>query len=162
VTTKIYRKVYSHLYGSIPKAAPPLVVVAGKKTCFAINFPPEGFLERVAIAQVPPASGGGTAVAFTADILKSKIPFPPGTYNPSDAPVDKLEFYRIQMPVTASLTGASGGVITIDDDNYGLNYVNIDGTFAVPERFIYLLITPTSAATDTQWNVTLQVRVKEG
>lgn len=150
---KIYSKAYNVNYANIAKASPPLLVPSGKMGCFKIPFPSEGFMERVVIYQAT-----GTSVAFGAELLNSQIPYPPGIYTSGASPVDKLEQYRIQSPNTAPMTALAGAVISMGNENFGEGFRNIDGGWTLNQRYIYLLINPTSAGVDTTWNVFLQCR----
>lgn len=154
---KIYSKAYNVNYANIAKASAPLTVTANKMTCFQIPFPSEGFMERVVVYQAT-----GTPVAFSVEILNSRIPYPPGDYTNGASPVDKLENYRIQSPATAALSALAGAVITVGDENFGDGYRNVDGGWTLNQRYVYLLINPTSNTTTTTWNVMLQARTDIG
>jgi hypothetical protein len=154
---KVYSKMYNANSANIAKASPPLTVTANKMTCFQIPFPSEGFMERVVVYQAT-----GAPVAFSVEILNSRIPYPPGDYVNGAAAADKLENYRIQVPPTSALTAASGAVLTVADENFGEGFRNVDGGFTLNQRYIYLLINPTGNAGTTTWNVTLQCRTDVG
>lgn len=152
---KIYTRMYSEKYASIPKAHAPLIVTSGKKTSFAIPFPTEGILEGLVVSQV----STDVQVAAVVELLNSTIPFPPGDYGVSDAAAHKVEHYRI-LPTPLSVGSGTAGVM--NEEDYGRGFRNIDGGFTLNQRYIYLVINPTSAGTATNWNVSISCRTDVG
>lgn len=152
----VYKKAYTNkVLGNVKGG--PLLVPNGKMTCFQIGMPYEGFLERLVVWQA-----SGTSCAFTVELLDSQVPYPPGSYTPGAAPADNLIAYRVQNPPTAALSASAGGTVSLADDNYGMGFRNQDGNFTSPQRYLYLLINPTTPGTDTTWNVFLQARTEVG
>lgn len=149
MATDIYTVFYTAK--SIAKAKSPISIAAGKKVCTAVGMPASGRLERLVVYQL-----SGTNVAFTVELFNSVIPFAAGEFAAAAAAGDTLHPYRVQMPVTAAVSGSSGGVATLTSDA-GLSYHNIDGTFTEPQRYLYLLITPTSSGDTTTWSAFIQV-----
>lgn len=162
---KIYSKFYTHLSASFPNATPgtingPFTVPTGKMVCVAVPFPPEGYFTRLVVVQVPSGSGGGTAVPCQVELLNSAVPYPQAgnPYTSNASPADNLEHYRVQTPITAPLSADAGAVLTYTTDELGVGYRNIDGSDAVMQQFLYLLLNPQGAGGSTKWNVTLQAR----
>jgi hypothetical protein len=152
-------KIVSAVYTdeAVANARPPLVVPVGKKVSVPVNFPSEGFLSRLVVRQT-----GGTSCGISVELLTSKVPFPPATYNTADAPADGLEPYRVQMPPTGPLTAASGVVLTLADDGYGMMFRNLDGGHTSAQRLLYVLLAPIGAVDDTTWEMFLHCRTEVG
>ena len=105
----------------------------------------------ITVKQVASADGGGTAVAFTIDMLKSNmgIAVDSNIANATALP-NNIALYR----VFDQKTGAAGAVVSeftpaVGGDGY--LFRNVDGTQTEPQRKAYLLIRPTSAGTSTKW-----------
>jgi hypothetical protein len=72
------------------------------------------------------------------------------------------------------LTVPLGEAAVLDDEDYGRAFRNIDGTFTVNQRILYLVINPLSngigpqgaqddgAGIATHWNVTIRCRTDIG
>jgi len=147
---------------NVAKARDPIEITAGKKRSVAVKAPANGRVQRLIVWQQPSADGGGTPVDFEVELLDSKIPFPAGEYNSADDPADLLDAYRILVPPNAPLAGSSGEAASLTSDNFGLEYRNKDGSYSDAEDFIYLLISPTSAATTTVWYATIVIHTNKG
>ena len=111
----------------------------------------------ITVKQVASADGGGTAVAFTVDLLKSKLAITPDTdiANATALP-NNIALYR----VFDQKTGAAGAVVSeftpaVGGDGY--LFRNVDGTQTEPQRKAYLLIRPTSAGTSTKWEYSITI-----
>jgi hypothetical protein len=160
---KVYPRLFSN--NGSPLALPPLIVAGSTMECFQIPFPSEGSVAKLVVWQVPAAGGGGTPCAFNVELLNSQIPYPlsGNPYAVGATPADLLPAYRIQMPSTGPLAQATpGAALTLDDDNVGFPFHNLDGNFANNQRFIYLLISPVGAGGQTVWNVFLLARTNVG
>lgn len=140
----IYVKRYTN--NGSPKSQPAITVTAGKKRCVAVGFNSQGTISRITVKQT-----GGTPVAVTVELFDSQIPFPPGEYLSAASPADDLSLYRIMPPMTAT----AGNAIENLEDQFGFKYHNQDGGFTDNQRFIYLLIAPTSAGDMTTWDVVI-------
>lgn len=154
--SNIFVASYTNL--ALSRARDPLSVPISKKVCFALRVPPEGFLNRLTVYQVPAASGGGTSKNFEVELLTSALPFPVGQYGLTDSPVAPLEPFRVQIPPTGPLTATAGNVITLASAEIGMAYRNLDGTPSEELGELYLLIKPISAVDTTKWCVYLQLR----
>lgn len=154
--SNIYTAAYT--LKAVAKARPPLAVAAAKKVVFALDFPAEGFLERLVVYQLPEADDGGAPVDFSVELLNSLVPYEPGEYDPAAVPADNLEPYRIQMPPTAPMTALAGDVLSLASNEYGTAWRNLDGGPSDGQRYVYLLIEPDGAIEETQWCVFLQAR----
>lgn len=139
-----YTKMYST--GGPSSALPSISIATGKLKSIAVPFPHAGRITKLIVKQT-----SGTSVAFTVDLLTSKIPYPAGSYNTGTSPADDIELYRV-LPQQA---GSSGVALQAVDDNTGYPYRNMDGDFTKNQRFVYLIITPTSAGTTTGWDVAI-------
>lgn len=127
-------------------------ITVGNKTTIAVPFPSVGFLHRLTIVQT-----GGTAVDFVADLFNSKIPFPAGTVAVATAAADEVELYRIIPQISAT----AGNVAQYSNEQ-GHPYLNIDGSFTVNERVVYLQINPTSAVDTTTWDIAISCHDNHG
>jgi hypothetical protein len=84
-------------------------------------------------------------LAYTLELLVSKIPYPPGTYPYPAVAADDVELYRV---VPQQVQGA-GTTLELNANADGYAYANQDGTFTVPQYFLYLVIIPTPASSPT-------------
>lgn len=145
-----YSKILSdYMQGhGVPNALPSPVIAAADLRLIRVGFPSQGRLTGVDIRQ----SDAGAAVAFTADILKSKLPFAVDTDLPvatvANVPISSLRI----CPQIIGLAGASG---TLASNSEGYSFRNIDGGFTNNQRFIYVLIVPAGAVAPTSWDIVL-------
>jgi hypothetical protein len=141
-------KVYSIKYtgAALPKARAPITITAGNLRSVPVAFLTEGYITRLVIKQT-----GGTPVAAVVEVLDSKIPFPVGQYAVATAAADDIELYRIiaQQAVT------SGAALTLIHEEYGFPFHNQDGTFSDNQRYIYIVIKPTSSLDTTTWEMAI-------
>lgn len=150
----------AHTNIAIPTARDPITISASKKKCVRIPFSSQGYLVHFVVYQVPAADGGGTPAAFTVDLLTSKVPFAPGEYDVSDDPAAPLEAFRFIPPIDAPLSGGAGDIVTFAAEAYGAAFVNADKpSVSEEERYLYLIITPTSAE-QTVWCAYLRARTE--
>ena len=153
MSASVYTATYAGLGLSNGQDRGVLSVPAGQMTCFQIPFLDEGFLDSLTVYQV-----SGTAVAFSVELLTSQVPYPPGNYTSGASPVAPLEPFRVQMPPTGPLTALSGATLNLSTDEIGMSFRNLDGTINSGQRYLYLLINPTSAGGVTTWAVFLRAR----
>lgn len=159
--SNVYTAIYSNkTFGVNNRVRAPLAIANGKKMCFAIPFPAEGFLTRLSVYQVPSANGGGTSTAFEVELLMSSVPFPAGQYNLTDTPAIPLETCRVQIPPTGPLTATAGNVVVLDSSDIGMSFSNFDGTQSQEVRNLYLLIKPTASVDATLWCAHIQARIE--
>lgn len=149
--SKVYVKRYSN--NGAPKSLAPVTVGAGNLRSLDIAFPPEGYITRLVVKQT-----GGTNVAFVLELLESGIPYPAGQVAVATAPADDIELYRI-MPQQAGLSGVA---FELEGNQPGFPYRNDDGTFTLPQRFIYLIIKPTGSVGTTTWDIAITAHTDIG
>lgn len=131
-------------------AANAVSIAASKARLVTLGLAPECFIGTVIVKQLASASGGGTAVAYKVDILKSTMGLTPDTdIDPGTVPAN-YQLYTV-MPQIAASAGAVGAVYVAASGSDGHPCRNIDGTQTVPVRKAYMLIQPTSAAGTTKW-----------
>lgn len=147
---QVYKVVYSGVGGAPPvrNARPAIIVPAGKLISEAVPFMGQGFLTQMSIQQT-----GGTNVAAKVDLLESEAPFPPGIYDDEAVPTDNIANYRI-LPQQS--VAADGAAVEVFSNHNGYPFINQDGGYADNKRFLYLIITPTSSAEETSWDVTIK------
>ena len=138
----------------IPYALPPISIPAGDLMMTAVPFPHKGILERLCVEQA-----SGTPVAFTARLFNSQQVLAPGNYPVAQAlnNPDLYDVFDIILTATAGNPAKVGA-----EHDFGYGFLNADGTNSNPQRFLYLLITPTLASGVTTWNVMLQARLDMG
>ncbi len=141
-------KVYSIKYtdADLPKARPAITIGAGNLRSVQIPFLTEGYVTRLIIKQT-----GGTSVAATVDLLDSRVPYPPGEQAVAASPADDIELYQI----VSTQSVVSGQALKVIHEEYGFPFHNQDGTFTDNQRYIYLVIKPTGAATSTTWEIAI-------
>jgi len=143
----VYKKLYTGAGGTPSYATANITVHSGKQNCIAVPFISQGFINKFVLKQV--TIGGQTSVAVTAELLDSAVPYAVGETNSGTAAADAVQLYRIIPQQTAT----AGNVASLTDiDTNGYAFINLDQGFTVGARFIYLLINPTSAGTDTTWS----------
>ena len=149
MATSTYTRYHSDaaVAAGIPNAQPSVTIGAGKKRLVRVKFVSQGRLTDVDIVQ-----SGGTAVAAVVDVLKSQAAFPPDV----DVPVgDSPTLPLLSLDICPTIDVASGGHGTLQQDNQGYAFRNIDGTSTNNQRFVYVLINPTSAGGPTTWDIQL-------
>lgn len=149
---KVYVKKYTN--NASPKSLPSITIDSGNIRCIQVGFPSEGYLTRLVVAQT-----AGTSVAFNVDLLDSKIPYPPGEYPSGTLPLDNLQIYQI---ISTQNIEAPGTILELINSNYGYPFHNADGTYTANQRYLYLVIYPISASTQTTWDVSLTAHTDVG
>jgi hypothetical protein len=151
---RIYTRVFSDkaYQARLPSSRPSPAIAAGKKRLVRTPMGSEGRIVDLSVKQTE----SETQVAFTVDILKSKLPFPDGV--DADIPVaqaaaDTLDLYRVGTQIVVG-AGNFGELVTTE---IGYAYKNMDGTSTNNQPELYLLITPTSAGTTTTWKISITV-----
>lgn len=105
----------------------------------------EGILKQLVVKQ-----SSGTAAAFVVELLMSGMPFPPGEQAVAAAAVGTIELFRI-IPQQST---TSGNTLDITPDtDVGWPFRNSDGDHTNNQRYVYLVIKPTSASGTTKWDV---------
>ena len=129
-------------------------IAASKVRLVTLGLSPECLLGTVIVKQLAAADGGGTAVAFKVDILKSTMGLTPDTDIDANTIPANYQLYTV-MPQLAASANAVASVYTASGGSDGYPLRNIDGTQTVPVRKAYMLIQPTSAATTTKWEYSI-------
>lgn len=124
-----------------------IVAHNGKLICVKVPLLSEGLLKQLVVIQT-----AGTAVAYKVELLSSAMPYPVGEAAVATAAVGTIALYRI-IP-QQSVTSSSTLDITPDTD-VGWAFRNVDGDHTNNQRYIYLVIIPTSSSDDTTWDAFL-------
>ena len=152
---RVYQRIYSDVAfaAGIKSSQPSITITAGNMRLVRLKVGSEGRLTQLAVVQESTDSG---LVNFTVDVLKSLIPypFPDEDFATATLPNDVLDLYKILPTITVSTPGNVG---SLDDDEPGYAYKNMDGSWTMNQQFIYVLIKPTSAVTDTHWRLSVTV-----
>lgn len=130
-------------------------IIAANYRLISVAFPYECQIGKLVVRQLSVAEGGGTAVAFTYDILNA----PAGITVNADIPnatalPAAIGLYKIK-PQGSAGAGSDSVEFTPDAGGTGYLFRNMNGTQTVPERKLYLLIRPTAAGTTTKWEFAL-------
>lgn len=148
MATKPYTRLFTNNF--IPKkgnVSPAISIGAGMQRCVRVRSASEGRITKLDVVQV-----SGTAANFTVELLKSSYPFPPDVdITEGTAAADNLALYRI----VPSQTATAGNTVSLDSDNPGYNYLNMDGTPTNNQRYVYLVIIPAAASPATVWEATV-------
>jgi len=131
-----------------------LVMPAGEKDlCFAIDFPHAADLTKLVVQQV-----GGTAVGFQVNLFNQQVcAIHAGSESSSALPNSTPE--AVAKVIPTQVQHLPGQPIELFHPD-GYTYRNMEGTFTVPIKKIYLEITVDSHAEDTLWAVSLACRPK--
>lgn len=122
-----------------------LVVPGGAlPTCFAIGSPPAGLLKKLIVQQAP----GSTPVPFAVNLFNAP------TCNDGSVSSDVGVADRNLARILPEHTATAGQPVQVFSEQ-GYAYRNQVGTFAVPDRNVYLEIVPEGAVTDTEWEVAI-------
>lgn len=138
---------------ALGRARAPITIATGKRKCIRVEFPAEGYLNRLIVWQA-----GGTNKAFTVELFNSVVPHAVGEADYNDAYAVNLEPYRIQHPVTAAISAISGAVLSLVSSTHGFPYRNLDGTPTNEQGYVYLVITPDNSTDLTTWHAFLEAR----
>jgi hypothetical protein len=117
-----------------------LVCDGGDRTCFQLLLPWRGELTRLTVVQV-----GGADDGFSVDLYNSKKVCPelveaaPGGSSNSSSSAGSTTPVDIHK-IIQTITAVDGTAELRDSD--GVDYRNIDGSFSVPEKYLYLSIHP--------------------
>ena len=156
MATSTYTRYHSDaaVAAGVPNAQPSITIGAGKKRLVKVKFVSQGRLTDVDIVQT-----GGASVAAVVDILKSGKAFPPDT----DVPVgNSPTLPLLSLDIVPTINVSSGAHGTLQQDNTGYAFRNIDGTSTNNQRYVYVLINPTSAGGATTWDIQLTVESTVG
>jgi hypothetical protein len=123
----------------------------GNMICVRVPLSSEGYVKQLVVAQKT-----GTATAYTVELLASKIPYPVGEYANSTSPVGTIQLYRI---IRQQTLGAGEVLDLTPDTEVGYPFRNLDGTYTMNERYVYLVIKPTSNSDDSTWDALVVVDV---
>lgn len=152
--TKVFTAVYSD---SVPANGrnniyPSIKCNSGKLICTAIPMPSEGRVGDLVIKQT-----AGTSRAAVGELLKSKLPFPPGEAAVNASAAAPVELFRVLAPLAIG----SGTALELDITNFQ-PYANIDYMGDRLERYLYLVLKPTGSSEITTWDVALTVWTETG
>jgi hypothetical protein len=141
------------------KGAGAVSIAAASYRVVRLALTNEGRVGKVVVKQLD-ASGesGGTAVAFAADLLSSAVGMAVDAdiANATALPAD-LDLYKIMPQITAT-AGNAAVVYTPAAGGDGFLFKNNEGPApSYLDRYIYLLIRPTAAATLTKWKFSIAV-----
>jgi hypothetical protein len=148
---RVYTRIFSDeaFAARLPSSQPAVVIGGTKKRIVRMKMGSEGRLTELTVKQLESEA----QVAFTIEVLKSKIPFPvvDADIGVAVVPVDTISLYRVILPIV----GVAGSPIQLDEQ-HGFAYKNMDGGWTENQQFLYLLIEPT-AAVATTWKVSMTV-----
>ena len=146
---KPYTVIYTNDSPKPPRAQAGISVNANNMICVQVPFPSHCFLTQVVVKLI-----SGTATSFTVDIYKSVIPFAVGQYVNTTTPTGNKELYRA-IPTQTS----SAGIVDAEFADVGYEFENVDGSFTVNQRYLYLVITPTGNTGATVFDAAITARV---
>ncbi len=124
-----------------------------KKRCVKVPLLDVGYIKQMVIKQT-----GGTAKAAVVDLYCSSIPFAEGEYAVATAGSGVPDLYKI-MPSQAVVSGTTLDITP--DYEVGWPFRNVDGDYTNNQRYVYLVINPTSSVDLTTWDVLILASVTE-
>lgn len=142
---KIVNTILSTTAPAASKRGNSVVVTHEKQRVVALEVPAEGGVASLTVKQT-----AGTNKAFAVELLNSEVPLAVGEHAIGATPASPVELYRVIAPL-AGLSGAAA-VFRVE---HGQSYRNADGGPADQQRYLYVVIIPTSSADDTTWDVSL-------
>lgn len=109
--------------GTIWSGETTFTATGGSETVVRLNVPYRGFIRGYSLTQTSGANAGAAAALYT-----SKQDTAPN----SDLPAEAFHVLDITLPAAAK----------VDNHDVEIAYVNRDGTPTLPQRYLYLKITP--------------------
>lgn len=125
---------------------------AAQLACVRVPCSSEGTLKQVVVLQT-----GGPPVAFTVEILASKLPYPVGVQPDTTAPAVPIQLYRVMAPISG---GAGSPAELTPDYQTGWPFHNVDGDYTMNERYLYVVIIPTGSLAATKWDASIIVETQ--
>lgn len=154
---RLITSIYSDTGPGMPGApksgvSPSVQIGAGQLTCIRVRSSSEGTLKQLIVLQT-----GGPAVAFTVELLASKLPFPPGLMPDTTVPAVPIQLYRVMAPMSG---GAGSAAELTPDYQSGWPFHNVDGDYTMNERYIYMVIIPTGSVAPTKWDAAIIIETQ--
>ena len=138
---------------SVPwsRTFPALTVPAGESAyCFELGVPHRGSIERFVIEQI-----SGSLDGFTVDMFDTREICPPSGSESVAASTEVGERMHKVFPTKS----VDEGEVAIEDFDGSWEYVNRDGSPALPKRYLYLRITPGGdASAEKKFDMALTIR----
>jgi len=151
---RVYTRIFSNeaYQLRLPSSKPAVAIGAGMMRLVALKVGSEGRLTDLTVKQ---DEADGTQVAFSVEVLKSRVPFPlvDTDFAVGTPPVDTISLYRVIPPQTAPATFP----VEFNEQTVGYAYKNMDGSYTNNQQFLYLLLTPTGAGVTTNWKISVSV-----
>lgn len=115
--------------------------ISGEENYIELGFPHRGHIKGFVLTQV-----GGAAAGFNADLFNSSKPRDDaGSESSAEGEgIFAASNYRIIPP---ELLVASGDTISLHPTDSGYAYRNVDGSYSVPVRKLYLRVHPSGSGT---------------
>jgi len=142
-----------HVYERNLTGDAALFVPAGGGLCFAIDFPHAADITKLVVKQQD-----GTPVGFTVNLYNRQVcALQPGSASSSaePSPIDD-DLAKVIPEQYQPVPGTAMSLFHAD----GYTFKNMEGTFTVPIKKIYLEIIPDAIGEDTLWGVALGGRPK--
>jgi hypothetical protein len=149
---RLITAIYSDTGPGMPNApksgvSSSIQIGARQLVCIRVKSSSEGTLKQLIVLQT-----AGPAVAFTVELLASKLPYPPGLMPDTAVSAVPIQLYRVMAPISA---GAGSPAELAPDYQQGWPFHNVDGDYTMNERYIYLVIIPTGSVASTKWDVSV-------